>query len=308
MSHTIPSSSTPVLLILFNRPEKVRQLIQALSLIKPKYVYVAADGPRTHSATDDQRCKDVKDLISDLPWECDVYTHFQPSNLGCKIGVSTAISWFFEHVSAGIILEDDCIPTLSFFTYSTELLEKYQDDERIMHISGSSFIERNDMLNKNDSYYFSNIALVWGWATWRRAWSKFDIEMKDVDGLNKTLQSSNAFKTRRFRHFWISLFNHVNRKEVDTWDAQWIYSILKAGSISIMPAQNLIKNVGFGEDATHTLETVQFARDTHEIEFPLVHPTSLEVDTSADEKTMSVAYVNTLRKNIIFHLRSLLNI
>lgn len=301
-------STTPVLLIIFNRPEKARELVDALSVVKPKHIYIAADGPRAHVPTDIARCEETRAIASAITWECEIHTNYQPVNLGCKRGVSTAITWFFEQVPAGIILEDDCIPTPSFFAYCADLLERYRDNDEVMHINGSTFIDANKRLDETSSYHFSRIPLVWGWASWRRAWKKYDINMSDIDGLASELASKNLFGARRYRHYWITLFKHINQAQINTWDAQWLYSILKSGGICITPAHNLIKNIGFDGDATHTTEAVSFSRGLGEIPLPLIHPATISVDEQADTYTMKTAFIDSFKKHVKYHLRSLLNI
>lgn len=300
----LTADTTPVLLIVFNRPDKVRQLITALQLVKPKRVYIAADGPRSHVTADNARCAEVRNLVSTLPWECDIHTHFQDTNLGCKQAVSSAISWFFNEVPEGIILEDDCIPLPSFFSYCAELLERYRNST-VMHINGTAFRGKE---SRSHSYYFSKLPLVWGWASWRRAWESYDIEMSDIRGLARELAEENIFSRRRFRHYWITLFEHIRSVPINTWDAQWVYSILKARGICITPSTNLIQNIGFDAEATHTTEPVVFVERPANLSLPLSHPPALTVDTEADQYTMRIAFVNTFKKNITYQLRSLLQI
>lgn len=302
------SKKTPVLLIVFNRPDKVRKLLDALATIKPSKVYVAADGPRAHKENDADLCAQVRALIEGISWPCEVITNFQPENLGCKLGVSTAISWFFTYEPYGIILEDDCIPSTSFFDFTTELLLRHEADEHIMHISGSSFIDRNKQTNPSDSYHFSKTALVWGWASWRRAWEKYDISMSDIAELSVAMEQANTFNSKLYRYFWISLFKHLNQAQIDTWDGQWLYSILKHDGLCITPATNLIENIGFDADATHTTEAVAFARPRQELTFPLTHPKTVSVDTQADVRTMKTAFVRTPKQRLTYFLKSFLSL
>jgi hypothetical protein len=301
---TVQATSTPILLIVFNRPDKVRQLLTALATIKPKKVYVAADGPRTHKQSDVSLCAEVRALIEKISWPCEVITNFQPENLGCKLGVSTAISWFFAQEEYGIILEDDCIPSASFFTFATELLHRYHNDERIMHISGSSFIQQNKRTNSSTSYYFSKISLIWGWATWSRAWEKYDIKMSHIDELYAEMERASTFGSKLYRYFWISLFKHLNDAQVNTWDGQWMYSILKHDGVCITPATNLIENIGFDSDATHTTEAIEFARPRQELSFPLTHPDTVSVDTRADKHTMQTAFLKNPKQKLYYFIKS----
>ena len=264
-------TDTPVLLIVFNRPDKVRQLLVALATIKPTKVYVAADGPRGHKESDAPLCAEVRELVANISWP-------------------------------------DCIPSTSVFEFTTELLHRYKSDERVMHISGSSFIDSNKQTNPSDSYHISNTALVWGWATWRRAWEKYDITMSGIDELSKEMDQANTFGSRIYRYFWISLFRHLNSAQVDTWDGQWLYSILKNNGVCITPATNLIENIGFDADATHTTETIAFARGRQEMEFPLTHPQAVKVDTQADQSTMRTAFVCTPKQKLNYFIKSYLSL
>jgi hypothetical protein len=302
MSNAIQSTDTPVLLILFNRPEKVRQLIEALSLVRPKYVYVAADGPRLHSVTDAERCEEVRSLVNSLPWDCEVFTQFQSENLGCKKGVITAIDWFFDNVQSGIILEDDCIPSPFFFNFASKLLTDYQDDELVMHISGSSFIKNDEIL----SYYYSKVPLIWGWATWKRAWRKYDVEMSEINQLRRELREQKVFKRNNYAQFWIELFRHVKIKDIDTWDTQWFYTVLKNEGICLSPTINLVENVGFGADATHTKEASSCAQSLTTVKAVSIRPLSPEVDIERDAETIDAAFLDTPKQRIKCFVKSLI--
>jgi hypothetical protein len=248
---TTPVNETPVLLIIFNRPDKVRILMSALAKIRPKHVYIAADGPRAHVPADTESCKEAREIATTIDWDCEVHTNFQPSNLGCKKGVSSAISWFFGQVPKGIILEDDCIPNESFFLYSTLLLKRYLENNRVMHINGHSFIT-NANAHIAEPYYFSRIPHVWGWASWARAWEKYDIDTKELATLEEYMLQEEFFTKPAHAHYWTELCHHVQKKHIDTWDTQWVYSILRNNGLCITPTVNLIENVGFDAEATHT--------------------------------------------------------
>ncbi len=292
----------PVLLIIFNRPGKVARMVEALRAIKPNRIYVAADGPRTNVASDTDRCQATRAAINKIDWPCEVITRFQTDNLGCKRGVSSAITWFFTLEDRGIILEDDCIPSQEFFHYTADLLERYANDPQVMHINGTTFIKNVD----DDSYYFSRIPLVWGWATWRRAWEQYDIEMNDIDVTAKAMRRRRAFKSRVQRAYWISLFYHVKDARIDTWDAQWVHTVMKADGICITPRVNLIQNIGFDQEATHTTTKVEHARDHEPITFPLRHPSQIRINDKNDTQTMETAFINSLKKRLLFEVKAIL--
>ncbi len=233
----------PVLLIAFNRPATTQQVLDAIALYQPTVLYVATDGTRKNNEPDAVKCKAVHELIDQ--WQINnplvsVKKLYQQNNLGCGVGVSTAINWFFAAEEMGIILEDDCLPNASFFTFCETLLHKYKDDDRIMHIGGSNFVEP-EMKVDNETYYFSIYPHIWGWASWRRAWSKYDFEMKRFE----EFISLKKFTT----YYDDEVYIKTKSGEIDTWDSQWAYSIMMNNSLSISPQVNLISNLGFEDNS-----------------------------------------------------------
>jgi len=166
--------STPILFIVFNRLDTAQKVFESIKLIRPKYLFVAADGPRVDVAGEKQKCEDTRAIIKQIDWDCDIKTLFREKNIGIKNAVSSAITWFFNNIEEGIILEHDCLPNDSFFIYCEEILNKYKKNEQVMHVSGNFF--QPTPVGKND-YYFSRIPHIWGWATWKRAWVKYNLEM-----------------------------------------------------------------------------------------------------------------------------------
>jgi hypothetical protein len=299
---------TPVLIIVFNRPDKVVRLMAALAVSKPRHLYVAADGPRSHRPDDVEKCVRTRELATAVTWECEVHTYFSEANKGCRLGVSSGITWFFSQVEAGIILEDDCIPTPAFFTYTAELLNKYQHDTRIMHINGSSFLTLAESGINPASYYVSALPLVWGWATWRQAWVQYDIEMKQRDSIVATLTRNHIFAKKYFGIFWQKLFEHILSARVDTWDAQWVYTIMHNGGVTITPAQNLIENIGFDADATHTTESSPHALASVTTELvTLIHPRDTAINKTLDTMVMRKVFIIPLWKKVFNHVKSKLS-
>ena len=168
----------PVLFLIFNRADTTRQVFEAIERVKPKKLYVAGDGPRADVDSDPEKCRQARQIATSVTWDCEVNTLFQSQNIGCKYGVSSGIDWFFKREEMGIILEDDTVPSQSFFFFCQELLEKYRHDHRIMHINGTNFFW-NDIQHPNASYFFSQYGNIWGWATWRRAWELYDVNLSD---------------------------------------------------------------------------------------------------------------------------------
>jgi hypothetical protein len=248
---------TPVLFIIFNRPDTTKIVFEAIRQARPKSLYIAADGPRIDKAGEAEKCAATRAIVENIDWDCQVFRDFSTANLGCKSRVSSAISWFFNNVEHGIILEDDCLPDPSFFSFCETLLEKYKDDEKVMHISGNNFLFNK--IRIKDDYYFSRISNIWGWATWRRAWKKYDPDMKDFPEFIKENKIAKIFPDKFIQKKWLELFQPVFDKKIDTWDYQWEYSILKAGGLCINPRVNLVSNIGFSGTGTHTVRQSKFA-------------------------------------------------
>jgi hypothetical protein len=273
----------PILIIGFNRPDYIKKQMSILRSIKPKTLFISIDGPRENNEEDERKVAEVKSLIDqECDWDMELFKNYAPRNLGCGPGPVSGIDWFFEHVEEGIILEDDCIADLSFFTYCEELLEKYRSDSRVMTISGSCYPLS---VNTNDcSYSFSSFIHIWGWATWRRAWKHFDIEIKEFpsnkgqEAIRNTLQSSRAI------HEWQKRFSSVfGQEKAHIWDYQWMFASWLQGGITIHPKVNMIDNIGFGVDSTHTKDrSKSHAMNSNAMSSPLSHPQEVEVDKEVD--------------------------
>lgn len=245
-------SKTPILLIIFNRPDLTQSVLSSINQVKPKQLFVAADGPRAHVSGEHALCNQTRELVAAaIDWECELKTLYRSENLGCKLAVSGAINWFFEQVEQGIILEDDCYPDPSFFSFSSELLERYRLDERIMHISGNNF--QISQIGES-SYYLSRIPHIWGWASWRRAWQKYDVKLSSFD----EDAAYSFFDDEEINLFWKSILTKVKRGEIDTWDYQWTYTLMRNGGYAIQPQLNLVKNIGFDSRASRTKNQMDF--------------------------------------------------
>lgn len=275
----------PVLLIIFNRPDIAKTLFERIREIKPPKLYFAADGPRKHKEGEVQKCMETRAIIDSIDWDCEIHKNFSEKNLGCKTRVSTAIDWFFENEESGIILEDDCLPDVSFFDFCSELLEKYKDDERVGMISGNNF-QFGKIKNKY-SYYFSKYTHTWGWATWKRAWNKFDISLTNYpENKDKALA---VLRNKKSKLYWDMIFSDIYTGRMDemglsVWDYQWTYASFLNNFVSIMPSVNLVSNIGFGESiSTHTKRKSKFSfMETHTMKFPIVHPDQIIADEKSD--------------------------
>jgi len=297
---------TAVLFIIFNRPDTTQLVFEEIRKAKPAKLFIAADGPRLNREGDVQKCSKTRKIVEQVDWPCEVKTLFQPENLGCKRAVSSAIDWFFEHVEEGIILEDDCLPHPSFFSFCETLLEKYRTDERVMMISGDNF--QNGVERGDGSYYFSRLSHIWGWATWKRAWQFYDVTMLSFPAFKQQNRIADIFENKDIQNYWINIFDKVYEDQIDTWDYQWTYAVMCQNGLSIMPNKNLISNIGCGNaDATHTIEiNHHLANLKTEALNTLIHPTFVLADKAADLYTLfSVIGVSKPRKTLRYRLKRL---
>ncbi len=246
------SFCTPILLIAWRRPNHLKQVIDALRKVTPIKIFVAVDGPRFGEEYEQERnlIEETKAVIQkEINWSCEVMNLYQQENLGCAIGVSNAISWFFDNVEQGIILEDDCLPSENFLFFCEKNLEKYKYHNKIFQINGISYFEKNLRITK--TFYFSNYGHIWGWATWRRAWNKFSLNIIDSDKV--ILDSIKHLKIQSIKSYWFNIFINQRFKSVDTWDYSWQYTIFKNKGLCIYPFISLTENIGFDKHALHTI-------------------------------------------------------
>jgi len=285
---------TPVLFLIFNRPELTFRVFDEIRKAKPEKLFIAADGPREGKEGESEKCEIARSVVNKIDWNCEVKTLFREKNLGCRDAVSSAITWFFDNVGEGIILEDDCLPDQSFFTFCQTLLEKYRDDERIMHIGGGNF--QNGKHKTSASYYFSKYTHIWGWATWRRAWKKYDVRMSNLERVQKT-ERFNSYILNNEHLYWIDIFTQTQKGKIDTWDYQWLYSVWENNGIAILPNENLVTNIGFNEDATHTKGDSPFANmKVTGIGNNLIHPEIIQRNIIADENYFNLYLRNRIKQ------------
>ena len=261
--------NTAILFLVFNRLDTTKKVFKAIRQAKPPRLYIAADGARANKKGERKNVDAVRDYImKNVDWDCDIRTLFRDQNLGCKYAVGGAITWFFENEEQGIILEDDCLPSQSFFWYCEELLDKYKEDKSIYLISADS--RGPDSFGMKEDYGFCKYPMIWGWASWARAWKDYDPELKDWPIHSKDLPASISTYKPTVK-FWKKVFQEIYEKKVDTWDYQFSYLLLKNKGKCIVPKFNLVSNVGFGNDATHTFdaESENANRKRYEINIPL---------------------------------------
>lgn len=279
--------TTPVAFFIFNRPDTTQQVFEQIRLAKPQKLLVIADGPRATHPYDSEKCLATRSIINKVDWDCEVLTNFAAENLGCKTRMSTGLDWVFSIVQQAIILEHDTLPHQSFFRYCQELLDRYVDDERVMTISGCNFQFGNR--RNNHSYYFSRCVHCWGWASWRRAWRLYDVSMSMWPELSQR-QLRAVLDTDTALAYWHRIFTLTYLGYVDTWDYQWVFNCWSQNGLSILPNVNLVSNIGFNAEGTHTVNSASRVADipTQPIQFPLVHPPFMLRDIEADEFTQQL--------------------
>ncbi|MEZ5582518.1 MAG: glycosyltransferase family 2 protein [Candidatus Competibacteraceae bacterium] len=255
--------------------------MDALRLVAPRRLYLVADGPR--NVSDLAPCKETREIFDLIDWPCDVRRNFSACNLGCGVRVATGLDWVFRYESRAIILEDDCIPNLDFFRFCCQLLDRYDNSAQVMAIVGTNLQQGNR--RSINSYHFGIYSVMWGWATWRRAWKKFELNPADCVEWNNKHQFRALFDTRLEADFWRDrLARLVDSKNPFAWDWQWLFAIWRSRGFIIIPEHNLISNLGTGRpDATHTVGISPFGgMQIESIEDPLVHPLAIERSKEAD--------------------------
>jgi len=271
----------PVVFLIFNRPEYTRQVFAQIRDARPKQLFIVADGPRTPEEA--KICKETRAVVEHIDWPCDVRRNYADKNLGLKERISSGLNWFFEHVESGIILEDDCFPHPSFFRFANELLIRYKDDERIMMVSGNNFLPD---ISIEPSYAFSTYFPIWGWATWRRAWRQYDVQMQDWSEarIQAALEAVYPREHAYMRDHAKKLFNDVVSGKTQTWDVQWFYACLKKRGLCAIPKKNLVSNIG--SQGTHSSGGYQHLA-THDLytttgnNSQLIHPRTVETGAAA---------------------------
>ena len=279
----------PILFIIFNRADYAKKVFKEIKKIKPKKLYIAADGPRKNNEADLINCSKTREIINQITWECDIKTLFRKENLGCKISVSSAITWFFNNEPLGIILEDDCLPEQSFFWFCKELLEKYKNNKKVMMIGGTSYLFNK--VKFKESYFFTNYFHIWGWATWKRAWRLYDINMKGWEDYKKSNTLLKIYKDQNITKFIQSMCQDAYDNLINTWDIQWFFSCLKNEGYSIIPKFNLISNIGV--TGTHSdNQTTSHFFPTKPINLKkIVHPQKIILDSCLN----NIIYENILK-------------
>ena len=244
------SFDTPVCFIIFNRPDVTERVFREIARCQPRTLLVISDGPRSEHPGEAELVQTTRRIIEQVDWPCRVLKNYSEVNLGCKQRISSGLNWVFEQVEQAIILEDDCLPEPTFFNFCSELLQRYRDDERIMAVSGDNFQEGQS--RTPSSYYFSKYPHCWGWASWRRAWKKMDLELKSWPDFQASGGMRLIADSPEEEKYWTRIFEQLQKGLIDSWAYSWTYSCWAHSGLTILPDVNLVSNIGFGEQATRT--------------------------------------------------------
>lgn len=272
--------NAPIAFIIFNRPQHTRQSFAVIRAQRPSKLLIIADGPRIGHPTDADRCRETRELVAHIDWPCEVLRNYADVNMGCKRRVSSGLDWVFEEVEKAIVLEDDCLPNEDFFTFCDALLIRYELEPQVWVVTGNNF--QSGQKRGDAAYYFSKFNHCWGWASWRRAWQHYRVDIpfwpdwKDTEDWKKKLPDSVE------RKIWSNLLDRVQQGEIDTWDYQWTATAWFHGGLTATPQVNLVTNIGFGPEATHTVTADDQAGLPTAALGPLTHPTSIKQDLVAD--------------------------
>jgi hypothetical protein len=278
-----------ILYLIFNRPHLQVESFESIRRAKPAKLFIAADGPRDFRDDDQKKCEQARRIVDQVNWKCEVNTLFRETNVGCRRAVGDAITWFFRNVEDGIVIEDDCIASSSFFQFAEELLKYYRDDERVWCISGSNF--QNGVKRGDGSYYFSRYNHCWGWASWRRCWVHYDDSLTLWKRAETLDIASDCFENILERDYWKSLWNGLLSPDcvIDSWAYRWSCSVVLNGGLTALPNANLVTNIGFAEDGSHCFGSSPDP-GIQQFDCKLVHPSFVIRDREADRLTFETVF------------------
>lgn len=289
-TYPVNGFKTPVLFLTYCRPETTILVFNVIRQIKPEKLYLAQNTPDRDDFENNKKWHVVRKLIESVDWNCEVHRLYHNEHLDIKSSICSSITWFFENEEMGIILEDDCVPDISFFQFCQELLEKYKDDDRIAMISGNNFQFGRKV--DNYSYYFSRYTHIWGWASWRRAWKNYDPNMMLWPEIRSNHLLRYYLTKRSIYQYWKKIFDKCYKNDILTWDYQWLFMSWIQNQLTILPCKNLVTNIGFGPEAVHTKGKSGLSNmKTEKMIFPLIHPEyimpNMEADLYTEKKQFS---------------------
>lgn len=297
----------PIVLIVFNRPDLIKEMLSQIKLAQPKKLYVIADAPRVNNEVDKLLCQKVRAIIDAFEFEGEIVECYRSENLGCKKNIETGLDWFFTQEDAGIILEDDCLPSIDFFRFCAEMLIKYRDNPNIFSITGNNF--QNSKIRGQGSYYVSKYMHCWGWATWRRAWKFYDGNLSFWPEWKESLEYKKIHSSRVEKKYWDNIFESVFLKKKDSWAYAWLASSWYYGGNTLTPNVNLVSNLGFDSAATNTkLKNGLDGIKTHLMSEKIVDPINLTPDIVADKYVFSnvfrMSVFKRLNNRLLFYLNN----
>lgn len=297
-----------IVFIIFNRPVSTQRVFQAIAKARPSKLLVVADGPREDKPGEIDQVLATRKIIDQVDWDCEVILNYSPTNLGCKKRVSSGLDWVFEHVSEAIILEDDCLPGNSFFQFCDEMLDRYRENKSIGMIGGINF--QPPHARGVSDYYFSKYTHIWGWATWADRWvGIYDVDMRTWPKVKADKVLKNTLSSVGELKYWEAIFDRVHGNQIDTWDYQWVFANWMSSRINILPSINLISNIGFGGDATHTKGYSELANlPVEDLVFPLRHPDQIKANVAADQYTDKLCFRRSFYKRLIGKLGQFVDI
>ena len=291
-------SKLPVLFLIFNRPDTTKRVHEAIRAYRPERLFIAADGARPDRPGEAERCRLAREEALKCDWPCEIKTRFLERNLGCRNAVSSALGWYFSQVEEGVILEDDCLPCPGFFRFAETMLERFRDDERVMHIAGVNF--QDGVRRGNADGFFSTIPHIWGWASWKRAWKHYDAEMRDYPALRDSGKlAADLPGTRYLKWVLLRMMEQTYRRSphFDTWDVQWHYALAKRGALAVNPNVNLVSNIG--GSGTHEIESSLCGLTFGELPEPIAPPgPPIAADAAADMHTLNKIYAGNWRSRL----------
>jgi len=293
-------TKNPVLFLVFNRADTTKRVFEAIRAARPSRLYVAADSARPERQGEAELCAEVRKIATAVDWPCELKTLFREKHQSCRKAVSSAVTWFFENEPQGIILEDDCLPSDDFFRFCDELLERYRDDERVFHIGGGNF--QLGRRRGEASYYFSQIPHIWGWASWRRAWKLYDVDMATFPEFSRQKTIRSLFPRQLYaQRRWFQIFRRTYDKApcYDTWDHQWTYTLLSQRGLSIIPNNNMISNIGFKTGGFHTPKGTESPFDSaphSPLPEKIIHPNLMAPCLEADRFSFNIFFHEPLHK------------
>jgi hypothetical protein len=281
----------PIILIVFNRPKQTARLLEQLAVVRPRRLLVVSDGPRADRPSERERVAEVRAIVDRISWPCKVERNYADDNMGCRARVASGLSWAFSIVEEAMILEDDISFDPSFVRFCEELLDRYRDDPRVGSICGTDYSAGTQP--GPASYWFSRYNLLWGWATWRRAWNLYDDDMSCLagtgeEGIDAVLR--RTFGLWRERVYWRAIMNRTYRGDHDSWGYRWMLTCWRHGLLGIQPSHSLADNRGFGAEATHTRSDPYRLAQARPMEFPLRHPAEVATNVFGDRSIEDRAF------------------